>query len=143
MILYAILDPRPDPYPDPTARFDQPSEKGEFPASRVYVLEPQSDGDVIVCGYAADGEFSGDTWYATPQDAMDSLRSDHADALSDWRETGTDDLEEAAKIALMAAARKFRIGSLEGKLGTGPDFFEPLSERELQLWEGDEENRRS
>jgi prevent-host-death family protein len=32
---------------------------------------------------------------------------------------------------------KFRIGLLEGKVaGTGPDFFEPMSEDELGLWEG-------
>ncbi len=30
----------------------------------------------------------------------------------------------------------FRIGLLEGQLGTGPDFFEPMDEAELGLWEG-------
>ena len=31
----------------------------------------------------------------------------------------------------------FRIGLLEGKLtGPGPDFFEPLDEADLALWEG-------
>lgn len=31
----------------------------------------------------------------------------------------------------------FRIGILEGQLsGPGPDFFEPLEEEELALWEG-------
>lgn len=32
--------------------------------------------------------------------------------------------------------RKFRIGILEGQLGDVPDFFEPMSEEDLRLWEG-------
>ncbi|WP_119396733.1 type II toxin-antitoxin system Phd/YefM family antitoxin [Pannonibacter phragmitetus] len=33
----------------------------------------------------------------------------------------------------------FRTGLLKGKLtGVGPDFFEPLAEDELALWEGRE-----
>ncbi|MCA1493825.1 type II toxin-antitoxin system Phd/YefM family antitoxin [Sinorhizobium alkalisoli] len=32
---------------------------------------------------------------------------------------------------------KFTIGLLEGKVtGDGPDFFEPMSEDDLALWEG-------
>jgi prevent-host-death family protein len=35
------------------------------------------------------------------------------------------------------AHAKFRIGILKGKVaGPGPDFFEPLDEDELDLWEG-------
>jgi prevent-host-death family protein len=30
----------------------------------------------------------------------------------------------------------FRFGLLEGQLGEGPDFFEPMSEDDLRLWEG-------
>lgn len=32
---------------------------------------------------------------------------------------------------------KFKINILEGQLGEGPDFFEPMSEEELALWEGE------
>lgn len=32
--------------------------------------------------------------------------------------------------------RKFKIGLLEGQLGDVPDFFEPMSEEDLRLWEG-------
>lgn len=32
----------------------------------------------------------------------------------------------------------FKFGILEGKLGEGPDFFEPMPEDELRLWEGRE-----
>jgi prevent-host-death family protein len=30
----------------------------------------------------------------------------------------------------------FRFGLLVGQLGEGPDFFEPMSEDDLRLWEG-------
>jgi prevent-host-death family protein len=30
----------------------------------------------------------------------------------------------------------FRLGLLEGRVGTPPDFLEPLSEEELAAWEG-------
>lgn len=30
----------------------------------------------------------------------------------------------------------FKIGLLEGKLGPGPDFFGPMEEGDLDLWEG-------
>ena len=31
---------------------------------------------------------------------------------------------------------KFKMGMLEGIVGEVPDFFEPMSEEELALWEG-------
>ena len=31
---------------------------------------------------------------------------------------------------------KFKLGILAGQVGKGPDFFEPMSEEELGLWEG-------
>ena len=34
------------------------------------------------------------------------------------------------------ASRRFRIGMLQGQLGSGPDFFEPMSEDDLRYWEG-------
>jgi prevent-host-death family protein len=40
-------------------------------------------------------------------------------------------------VRLVPIARSgFRLGILDGKLGTPPDFFEPLSEEDLKLWEG-------
>ncbi|CAA7612168.1 type II toxin-antitoxin system Phd/YefM family antitoxin [Magnetospirillum sp. UT-4] len=30
----------------------------------------------------------------------------------------------------------FKIGLLKGQLGDGPDFFEPLDDSDLDLWEG-------
>jgi prevent-host-death family protein len=41
-----------------------------------------------------------------------------------------------ARIVAIPRAR-FKIGLWKGKVaGRGPDFFEPMSEEELQLWEG-------
>lgn len=41
------------------------------------------------------------------------------------------------RIVPVAAPGGFIIGLLKDKLaGTGPDFFEPMSEDELALWEG-------
>ena len=34
------------------------------------------------------------------------------------------------------AQGSFKIGLLAGKLGTVPDFFEPMDADELDLWEG-------
>ncbi len=30
----------------------------------------------------------------------------------------------------------FKVGLLAGKLGAGPDFFEPMDQGDLDLWEG-------
>lgn len=30
----------------------------------------------------------------------------------------------------------FKFGLLEGQLGDGPDWFEPMDEEDLRLWEG-------
>ncbi|WP_029009981.1 type II toxin-antitoxin system Phd/YefM family antitoxin [Azospirillum halopraeferens] len=30
----------------------------------------------------------------------------------------------------------FKVGLLKGKLGPGPDFFEPVGDDDLDLWEG-------
>jgi antitoxin (DNA-binding transcriptional repressor) of toxin-antitoxin stability system len=32
--------------------------------------------------------------------------------------------------------KRFVFGILQGQLGTGPDFFEPMDETDLALWEG-------
>jgi prevent-host-death family protein len=41
-------------------------------------------------------------------------------------------------VRLVPVERKqpFRLGILQGQLGPGPDFFEPMSEEDLALWEG-------
>jgi antitoxin (DNA-binding transcriptional repressor) of toxin-antitoxin stability system len=45
---------------------------------------------------------------------------------------------KAPVVRLVAIPRpKLQVGILEGQVkGDGPDFFEPMSEDELDLWEG-------
>lgn len=40
-------------------------------------------------------------------------------------------------VRLVPVARgAFKVGLLKDKLGAGPNFFEPLEEGDLDLWEG-------
>lgn len=40
-------------------------------------------------------------------------------------------------VRLVPIGKKpFTLGILDGKLGEGPDFMEPMSEEELRDWEG-------
>lgn len=41
----------------------------------------------------------------------------------------------AARL-IPVARSPFKIGVLKGKLGSGPDFFEPMAASDLDLWEG-------
>jgi hypothetical protein len=40
-----------------------------------------------------------------------------------------------ARIVPFAAAAKRKFGRLKGKGSVGPEFFEPVPEEELKLWE--------
>lgn len=42
----------------------------------------------------------------------------------------------ARLVPVSVERRTFKFGILEGKLGKMPDFFEPMSEEDLLLWEG-------
>ena len=46
-------------------------------------------------------------------------------------------------VKIVPIARSdFTIGLLKGELtGAGPDFFEPMGDEELVLWEGEQEDR--
>ena len=43
--------------------------------------------------------------------------------------------EAVAKIVPVAPKPKRKFGRLKGKGSVGPEFFEPLPEEELKLWE--------
>ncbi len=47
---------------------------------------------------------------------------------------GKEPVAKLVPIQPPAARRKF--GALKGKVWIGPEFFEPLPEEELKLWEG-------
>lgn len=40
------------------------------------------------------------------------------------------------RLEPVRARAPFVFGLLEGKVGTVPDFFEPMDEEDLRLWEG-------
>lgn len=42
-----------------------------------------------------------------------------------------------AVVRLVPVAKEgFKLGPLKGQLGAGPDFFEPMGDEDLELWEG-------
>jgi prevent-host-death family protein len=45
----------------------------------------------------------------------------------------------ARLVPVGQTAPKRRFGSMKGKVWVGPEFFEPLPEEELRLWEGEDE----
>lgn len=44
--------------------------------------------------------------------------------------------EPVAKIVPVAPKPKPKFGRFKGKIKIGPEFFEPLPQEELKLWEG-------
>lgn len=47
------------------------------------------------------------------------------------------DKDGLTSVKIVPLQRKpFKFGLLEGKVGTVPDFFEPMSEEDLSAWEG-------
>jgi len=44
------------------------------------------------------------------------------------------DAAPATELSIPKPKREF--GALRGQIGLGPEFFEPLPEEELALWEG-------
>lgn len=45
----------------------------------------------------------------------------------------------ARLVPIEPAKPKRQFGSMKGKVWVGPEFFDPLPEEELRLWEGEEE----
>jgi prevent-host-death family protein len=45
----------------------------------------------------------------------------------------------ARLVPLAPAQPKRQFGSMKGKVWVGPEFFEPLPEEDLRLWEGENE----
>lgn len=42
----------------------------------------------------------------------------------------------AVRLVAVEAPQPFPFGILKGQLGEGPDWFEPMEEEDLRLWEG-------
>jgi prevent-host-death family protein len=45
----------------------------------------------------------------------------------------------AVRLVPVEPVRGHRLGILKGKIEVGPEFFEPLPEDELRLWNGEED----
>lgn len=59
------------------------------------------------------------------------------DAALSGEEVFIDQGGEAVVKIVPIKKKPFRIGFLEGQFTIPPDFFEPMSEEELALWEGE------
>lgn len=46
------------------------------------------------------------------------------------------DHKPAVRLVAVEAPQPYPFGLLKGQLGEGPDFFEPMDEEGLRLWEG-------
>ncbi|WP_162914709.1 hypothetical protein [Desertibaculum subflavum] len=68
------------------------------------MLEPEeSSGGVLVYRYAADGEFAGDDWYLSIEDAQAATRQEFGGNLGEWQDYAGSDLNGAIAHALAAA----------------------------------------
>jgi hypothetical protein len=75
-----------------------------MPSPRVLLLQELSEREgCLVLGYAADGRFSRDTWYPSPDEARQAEREDFGSDLSEWRLCETDELDNAVIAALRYA----------------------------------------
>jgi hypothetical protein len=100
-LYYAVIGPRPDPYPELLLRVPAPA-PGPFPSPRVLVLEIAKDG-CLVHGFAADGRSCGDNWYPSESDAKSELREDYGPNLGEWCQSEADQLREVAEAGLRYA----------------------------------------
>ena len=75
------------------------------PAPDVILLVGDADGGAMLFRYTAHGEFAGDTWHATVEDAREHAIYDYSDALGDWVEVPID-VEDAHAYAIQYAAER-------------------------------------
>ncbi len=58
--------------------------------------------------YTAQGEFAGDTWHQTLEDAKAQAAAEYGEALSDWQDI-PDGVSDAEAYAIEAAARRLEL----------------------------------
>ena len=75
------------------------------PPPDVILLVGDADGGAMLFRYTAHGEFAGDTWHATVEDAREHAIYDYSDALGDWVEVPID-VEDAHAYAIQYAAER-------------------------------------
>ena len=75
------------------------------PPPDVVLLIGDDNGGAMLFRYTAYGEFGGDTWHQSVDDAREHAIYDYSDALDDWVDVPTD-VEDAHAYAVRYAAER-------------------------------------
>jgi hypothetical protein len=70
----------------------------QMPPAAVLLIEPKSSG-IFLVRFAADGQFAGDTWHKTIEDAQYQATCEYENSLSDWIAVPPD-VEDVVAFAL-------------------------------------------
>ena len=73
-----------------------------LPVADVILLVPDTDGGAMLFRYTANGQFGGDTWHATIDDAREQAKFEYDEALEPWIDV-PDDVEDAHAYAIQYA----------------------------------------
>jgi hypothetical protein len=72
--------------------------KEQFPPAAVLLIEPKSSG-IFLIRFAEDGQFAGDTWHKTIEDAQHQATFEYENLVSDWIAVPPD-VEDVVAFAL-------------------------------------------
>ena len=71
----------------------------QMPPAAVLLIESDSEGNFFLERFAEDGQFAGDTWHKTIEDAQYQATCEYENSLSDWIAVPPDD-EDVVAFAL-------------------------------------------
>lgn len=83
----------------PPGVMDSEDHQERLPWPRVLIIEEDSEGYYSLYRYTESGEFGGDTWHMTLDDAKHQAEYEFAERLGPWREV-PEDSENAIAFAL-------------------------------------------
>jgi len=63
--------------------------RNEMPLTSVLLIERSEDG-VLLIRYAANGQFAGDTWHSTVEEAKEQALFEFGESLSPWKDIPVD-----------------------------------------------------
>ena len=75
------------------------------PPDVILLVADAADPGAMLFRYTVHGEFGGDTWHQTADDAREHAIYDYSDALGDWVDV-PDDVEDAHAYAIHYAAER-------------------------------------
>lgn len=78
-----------------------------LPLADVIVLVADDDPGAMLFRYTAHGEFGGDTWHLTIEEAQESAIYEYGEALQDWLGV-PDDISDAHEYAIRYAADRLK-----------------------------------